>query len=305
VSLFPAAEKKTEQVLPIFQAELGKRAMFSWNDPPLERSWTKPDASLVSQIESAQGMLSERFGFCQTLALDEFFTTAESLRLSGYRPVRFRPYDDVQVVRVAAVWTRDGRKWRIAAGLTADQVRRQDERNNQDQFLPVDVAGYVASEKDGKPIDRYAAVWAERNGDDDARLYVGITADLETAVQDRLEADKLIPRTLHAMIGSDGRTRYCGVRGRPPGVGMTAGSPWVITLPGLPQIQTCGFPASGSSSYDFATRPSRLCTTRAFGSSYRLSRCRNSCHVITPSRRRRDSQRFQIFLAPSKNSWRL
>jgi formylglycine-generating enzyme required for sulfatase activity len=221
VSLFPRAEKRTGQVLPIFQAELGKRATFSWSDPPFDPSWTKPDASLVSRIESAQGILSERFAFCQTMALDEFFTTAESLRKSGYRPVRFRPYDDVQVVRVAAVWTRDGRKWRISSGLTAEEVRQKNERNTKDQFLPVDVAGYVVNGKDGKPIDRYAAAWGERNGDDDARLSLGIAADEETAVQDSLVGEKLIPRTLHAMIGSDGRTRYCGVWGRPPVVAIT------------------------------------------------------------------------------------
>ena len=96
---------------------------------------------------------------------------------SGYRPVRFRPYADGRTVRVAAVWTRDGRSWRISSGLTADDVRRQDDRNRKDKFLPVDVAGYVATDKDGKPADRYAALWVEKSGDDDARLYVGTTAD--------------------------------------------------------------------------------------------------------------------------------
>ena len=91
LSLFPVAEQQAEQVLPVFQAELAKKATFSWNDPPLDPSWTKPDAALVSRIESAQGMLAERFAFCQTMPLDEFLTTAEALRKSGYRPVRFRP----------------------------------------------------------------------------------------------------------------------------------------------------------------------------------------------------------------------
>ncbi len=122
-----------------------------------------------------------------------------------------------QAVRVAAVWTRDGRNWRIASGLTADEVRQQDEmnRNKKDKFLPVDVAGYVTTEKDGKPADRYAALWVEKSGDDDARLYVGTTADEQDEVQEQLEEAKLIPRTLHAMIGSEGRTRYCGVWGSP------------------------------------------------------------------------------------------
>src|SRR5262249_30436797 len=112
--LFPVAERKAERVLPVLQGELVRRATYSWNDPPLDPSWTKPDSVLVSRIESAQGMLDERFAFCQAMPLDEFLTTAEALRQSGYRPVRFRPYFDAELVWVAAVWTRDGRRWRIA-----------------------------------------------------------------------------------------------------------------------------------------------------------------------------------------------
>jgi hypothetical protein len=221
VSLFPVAEKRTDQVLPIFQAELVKRATPSWDDPPLNPSWTNPGASLVSRVESAQGILTERFAFCQTMPLDEFLTTAEGLRKSGFRPVRFRPYADGQLVRVAAVWTRDGRPWRISSGLTSDEVRQQDDRNKRDRFLPVDVAGYVTTDAGSKPAERYAALWIEKSGDDDARMFAGITADEETEDQGRLKDEKLVPRTLHAMIGSDGLTRYSGVWGRPPGTAIT------------------------------------------------------------------------------------
>jgi formylglycine-generating enzyme required for sulfatase activity len=135
--------------------------------------------------------------------------------------VRFRPYADQQVVRVAAVWTRDRRSWRIASGLSSDEVRQQDERNQKDQFLPVDVAGYVTTDAGGKPIDRYATLWVEKTAEDDARLYVGTTGDKEDEVQDKLQEAKLIPRTLHAMIGPEGRATYCGVWGRPPGADVT------------------------------------------------------------------------------------
>jgi hypothetical protein len=141
------------------------------------------------------------------MPLDEFLTSAEALRRSGYRPVRFRPYADEQVVRVAAVWTRDGCPWRISSGWTSDEVRQQDERNKKDKFLPVDVAGCAATGKDRKPGDRYAALWVEKTGDDDARMYAGITSDDETEVQEKLKDEKLIPRTLHAMMGSDGHAK--------------------------------------------------------------------------------------------------
>ncbi len=293
-AIFPIAQRQEAKVLPLFQAEISKQPTYSWDDPPLDPSWTKPDARLVRRIESAQGILTERFAFCQTMPLDEFVRTAEDLRASGYRPVRFRPYADGQVLRVAAVWARDGRNWRLLSGLSREQIREQGEsfRNvrrgspdpavpgtaglpsalsgpaadprspssgasadsvrpsvagragsgdprptpsgdpqfgegqgqetlPQPRFLPVDVAGYVATDKDGKPADRYAAVWVEKSGDDDARLYVGMTADEQTEIHVRLKEAKLIPRALHAMIGPDGRARYCGVWGRPPEAAIT------------------------------------------------------------------------------------
>ena len=170
-----------------------------------------------SRIELAQGIIAERFVFCQTLPMDDMITTAEALRNSGYRPVRFRPYADGQVVRLAAVWTRDGRNWRVSSGLTADEVRLKDQQNQNDKTssLPVDVGGYVTTEKDGKPADRYAALWVEKFGDDDARLYVGMTAEEESEIQDKLKEAKLIPRTNNAIIGTEGRPKYCGVWGRP------------------------------------------------------------------------------------------
>jgi hypothetical protein len=74
--------------------------------------------------------------------------------------------------------------------------------------------------------------------------------------------------------------------------------------PGRPQIHMCGLPTSGSSAHDLAARLSRLWTTRALGSLYGRSKSRKSFHVIRPARRR-DRQHFQIFLAPSRNSWSL
>jgi len=267
VRLFPVAEKSAARALPVFHAELAKRATYSWNEPPLDPAWTKPDAALVSRIEAAQGMLSERFAFCQTMPLEEFLASAEALQRSGYRPVRLRPYADGRAVRVAAVWVRDGQKWRIASGLSAASVSALELRLQAGsgpaqagtptqatlagvpasagpevvtanaagpaqagtptpaltpiRFIPVDVAGYVATDTDGKPIERYAALWVERSADDAARRYVGLTADQESELQERLKDEKLIPRARHAMVGSNGRTAYCGVWGKSPAALIT------------------------------------------------------------------------------------
>jgi serine/threonine protein kinase/formylglycine-generating enzyme required for sulfatase activity/tetratricopeptide (TPR) repeat protein len=220
-TLFPVVENRAEQVLPGLRSELGRRALPTWNDPPLDPSWVKPDAAIVSHVEESQGIMAGRFAFCQTMLLDQFLTTAEALRRSGYRPLRLRPYAAGQVNRVSAVWTRDGRSWRVAVDLTADQVREQDHRNRNDKFLPVDVAGYTTRGADNKLSDRYAVLWGKQTGDDDVRLCVGMTALDEDEIEDQFQEAKLIPRTQSVMIGTDGRSNLCTVWGRSPGAALT------------------------------------------------------------------------------------
>ncbi len=208
-AFFPIVQRQKARTLPLFKAEIAKTPTFSWNDPQLDPYWTTPDITLTGKIKSAQGMLHERFAFCQTMPLDEFVPTALALRRSGYRPTRFRPYADGQVIRAAAVWTRDGRNWRISSGMTAEEVRQEDDRNKKDKFLTVDVAGYLAVPSDGKPVDRFAAIWVENAAThDDARMYVGEISG-HPAVAGELKAKILAPRTLQATMGSDGRLRYC------------------------------------------------------------------------------------------------
>jgi serine/threonine protein kinase/formylglycine-generating enzyme required for sulfatase activity len=207
-TLFPVAEKIAADVIPVLQAEIGKRASFQWNDPPLDPA--PPDPAWKRRFESAHGVLDEHFAFCQTMPMDEFLTLAEELRKSGYRPVRFRPYADGTVVRVAAVWARDGRSWRMASSLTREGIEQSDEKNRSEKFLPVDVAGYVITSADGKPSDRFAAVWLESAGAD-SRIQVGLTAADLQAAQARLKAAGMLPATIQAARAAGGPVRYCGV----------------------------------------------------------------------------------------------
>ena len=73
-------------------AELDRTLGHDWNDEPLDPSWPEPTADVVEKIEQAHGTVAERFAFCQTMAMEEFRSVAESLRKSGYRPTRVRPY---------------------------------------------------------------------------------------------------------------------------------------------------------------------------------------------------------------------
>ena len=208
---------------------------------------TRPDADLVRRIESSQGTLTDRFAFCQAMPLDEFLAAAEALRPSGYRPVRFRPYADGSNVRVAAVWTRDRRNWRVASGLAAEDLRRLDESVRRgfhrvgdgaadspetanreapytaaSMYVPVDVAGYVAISDDGKLTDRYAALWAEKTGSDVGRLYAGALESELAELHESPEFVKLTPRCLQSMRGADGRRRHSGVWGEPVSATVTA-----------------------------------------------------------------------------------
>jgi hypothetical protein len=195
------------------EAEIAKKLLPSWNDLPLDPSWTTPDTTLTGKIESAQGMLTERFAFCQTMPLDEFLTIVEGLRKSGYRPIRFRPYPDGKTVGVATVWNRDGRPWRMAHDRSLEEIHLTDEQYRKDGYLPVEVAGYVAAGgNEDKTTSRFAALWTERTGpDDEARTIVASSAAELRKLRVQLENAGLVPLTLHAWRQSKDQLSYSGV----------------------------------------------------------------------------------------------
>jgi serine/threonine protein kinase/formylglycine-generating enzyme required for sulfatase activity/tetratricopeptide (TPR) repeat protein len=210
---FAIAQYNEPVALPLFRAEIDRKLEISWNDPPLDSSWTPPDATLKGKIEAAKGMLTERFAFCQTMPMDGFLTTAEAFRKSGYRPIRFRPYADGKSLRVAAVWTRDGRNWRLAHGRSIEEIRLTDERNRKEGYVPVEAAGYLATDRnEGKLTSRFASLWAQRTApDDDARIIVVPSIVELNRVQGQMKNTGLVPLTLHAWRQADNQLSYSGV----------------------------------------------------------------------------------------------
>ncbi len=215
-SLFRQAEQQSQKIQPILRAELDRKAEAR-NDAVVDPAWAKPATQLVSRIGAAAGLLDDRFAFCQTMKLNEFLETAEGLRASGYRPVRVRPYNDLSMVRVAAVWARDGREWRLDADLSSEDVLRHDEKNRGEKYVPVDVACYVATAGAGIASERYAIVWALTSGSDDVSISFGATAEERAAKEGELKDLELNPRSLQAMRCADGCVKYCGVWGRESG----------------------------------------------------------------------------------------
>ena len=222
-SLFPLAQREVDKTLPVLHAELLKQTEPLWKDLPIAPAWTTPEPAIADCIVSAQGLLEGRFAFCQTMPLADFRDVTRVLEKSGYRPIRLRPYPDGNTVNVAAVWTRDGRASRLSLDKSGTAILQEDERNRNDAFIPVDVAGYTWTDGPGKTTDRYAALWVHRAETDvGARLYVGHTAEDEIEFQNQLKDDELNLRTSQAMLGSDGHVRYCGVWGPAVADGVAA-----------------------------------------------------------------------------------
>ena len=78
----PIAQYHEPLTAPLLQAEIARKLTSSWNDPPLDPSWATPDPALTGKIESAEGMVSEHFAFCQTMPLDESLTAATWLSVN-------------------------------------------------------------------------------------------------------------------------------------------------------------------------------------------------------------------------------
>lgn len=212
-ALYPKLAQHRDEAATLLEDEIDRELSPKWKDANLDRSWMTPDASLVRQIESASGLVEERFALCQTMLLDDFAQVAEKLRASGYRPTRFRPYAAGDSVQVAAVWTRNGREWQLAHSLSADEIIKRDEELQVEDLMPVDVAGYVATLEEG-PVEHYAAVWVKRATDDEnARMHVvASSAEHKTAREVNEKEGFVFQHSVQAFRGLDGQKKYCGVR---------------------------------------------------------------------------------------------
>ena len=188
-------------------AEIEKRP--TWNNPPLNPAWQKPDAASVQKIESAQGILAERFAFWQTMPVEECAAVAESLRSSGYRPLRFRPYLLAGSIQVATVWIRDGRDWRMLSGVPADDIRKRDAELQKQGYGNVDVAGYMARSQIKETVPRYAAIWVRKESNDpETRIYIGIPSSQQDEIVSSLQENGFSPTAFSVLTDPSGGNEY-------------------------------------------------------------------------------------------------
>src|SRR5262249_9144043 len=137
-----------------------------------------------------------------SLPLHSLAAVCERLRGCGYRPLGARPWAE----GVAVIWARDGGDWRLASGVTIDELKRRDEQERAPGYLLADVAAYET--KDGL---RYVALWRRGGKGERAAWYAGLTNKQTPAEHERLGKDGLSPGRLHALLCADGVLRYSSV----------------------------------------------------------------------------------------------
>jgi hypothetical protein len=123
--LRPVLHKHQDQAARRMRQELARLPDY-WKDAPLNPAWKEPAVQWKRTVEQAGGLVTGRFALCQALPLAQLLAVTEGLRGSGYRPVRVRPYEVGGEVRVAVVWTRDGRDWHLEVAQTANALAKQD-----------------------------------------------------------------------------------------------------------------------------------------------------------------------------------
>jgi formylglycine-generating enzyme required for sulfatase activity len=201
-ALLPLVQKQRTRAVALLQTEMAGTARPDWGDATLDGKWLEPEPKLVQQVEEADGLVAERFALCQTLPLERFVAVAEGLRLASYRPLRVRPYPTAKGLRVAALWARDGRDWRMVTGADAKVVRQRDRELRAEGFVPLDVTAYLLA--GGR---RHAALWVRAAKGEQARLYVDVPAAEHAEAFAPLRKAEYAPRTIQewALRGEPGR----------------------------------------------------------------------------------------------------
>jgi serine/threonine protein kinase/formylglycine-generating enzyme required for sulfatase activity len=207
-ALLTKLEKIGAPAIPFLEAQLARRVedvRADWNDPPEAAEWPAPDPILARRISAADGAISEHSAFCLTLPLEDFGALAKGLASAGYRPARVRPYRDLDRVRVAAVWDRDGRDFQFDPALTETEAREQIAGERMEKELLIDLAAYDNPQGDLQ----VAALWTTRRpSDPEVAAFVGAwndQAEWDRVIKMRLaEGYGIMCRTVHPVAGPEG-----------------------------------------------------------------------------------------------------
>jgi len=185
--LFPVLQQHQAAAVKNLEVVLDQRLEPDWKDTPLDPAWTEPSPAVRAQIESAHGLIAERFSFCQDMPLATFLEVAEDLRPSGYRPTRIRPHLSLPrnpsirpiaggeggrrpdeggaslaatpTLQVAAIFTRDNLRWHVDPSLSKADLPVPDTPATKDGLLLTDIAIIPSTVESAEP--HFIALWSE------------------------------------------------------------------------------------------------------------------------------------------------
>ncbi|MBC7965454.1 MAG: SUMF1/EgtB/PvdO family nonheme iron enzyme [Fuerstia sp.] len=234
-SLFPVLQQHRQAAVQKLETILDQRLEPDWRDAPLDAGWTQPPIDVRVRIESAHGVIADRFAFCQDMPLPQFLEVAELLRPSGYRPTRVRPHlpflplkvektadtpdaGTPPALQVSAIWTRDTKRWHIDPSLKRSELPSPDAPASKDNLLLTDIAILPSTEKSAEP--QFIALWCEpASRDEQRRVLIEATANELTAAQSELAQQHFTSQTtISVRTDAGGQRRYTGIwsnRGAP------------------------------------------------------------------------------------------
>lgn len=230
VALFDLFAADSASANAVIDTGLAQTLAPVWNDPALAASWTPVSTETFAAIDAAGGLMEERFAFCVSMPLEQFVAVAESLRPSGYRPIRFRPFDNGGVIQVAAAWTRDGRDWKLELDQRHSALLKLDAEHRAAGFVAVDVAGYLENRAGTERDSRYGGLWVQRQKEsEDSRVYLGIPSQRHNATTDALGNQGFkLQQTLQQHRTANGEILLSGTRSNAESEGYESG--WLKSL---------------------------------------------------------------------------
>jgi len=207
-ALFPVLTKHRDQAVQELEAILEKKLEPDWADQALDPSWVEIPPAIKAVFDKSHGVITERYAICQDMPLEQFVDVATTMRASGYRPTRIRPWEKRSneqvtktthslpathfgerrsrdegravsranflvgfpissasanpIVHVAAIWTRDNKRWLIESNLEKSQLPDPETDAIKDGLVLHDVAAINNEQK-------LIALWSEPNEPEEKR----------------------------------------------------------------------------------------------------------------------------------------
>ncbi len=135
--LLPVAKRNMTETIARLREELSLTLTPEWPDPPIDTSWTPVSPTLFERVNTAAGLVAERFAICLALPIGEVTQLCEALRPSGYRPFHITSWASADQIVASIVWTRDGAEWKIAGPVPPADALRLDEEYHRLGLHPV------------------------------------------------------------------------------------------------------------------------------------------------------------------------